>query len=499
MDEVWRRNLKGKRAVVIGGGVAGMAAAASLSLRGAKTTLLERGPGIGGRMAPVARDGHVFEPVPGAIILPLVFTRLWAHADLRFSDFVQLEREELLLRVVFPDRGVLDLPAHPQQLREEISRLESVDGDRALPFTLSCERARVALERDILRPNRKGFAPPPRGLAALLKAPFAPTIESVLRRRFRDERVRRGIHLLATGHLGISPLEAPASLLGVLGIKWKHGQWIPEGGMGALLDAFARLLDLTGVLVATNTSVERIEVSEGHVRGVAGTGFSGLGADIVVSAVSGGETLLSLLDGVKEAEPLRRQWLATDPAPSALELRVELPERAPILRPQMAFPGRLALLEERRQIDRWKVPAAFTTLMTSLGTAPGGGAALTIHAPMPAITPRWRWTPDRIAAEANRILADLWPLLYPERKDDTAPNMEVTGPPAFADRWRLSKGSLVGAVRGRGDTASGALPHRIQGIRGLYLAGASTYPLLALDGAVLSGIHAAELAAEMEG
>ena len=57
-----------KKILVLGGGIAGLAAANALRLRGAEITLLERAPRVGGNVRTIARDGFLAEAGPNSFI-----------------------------------------------------------------------------------------------------------------------------------------------------------------------------------------------------------------------------------------------------------------------------------------------------------------------------------------------------------------------------------------------------------------------------------------------
>ena len=79
-----------QRAVVIGSGFGGLAAAVRLLARGYDVTVLERHDQPGGR-ARVFRDkGYVFDAGPTVITAPFLFEELWELAGEKMRDHVEL-------------------------------------------------------------------------------------------------------------------------------------------------------------------------------------------------------------------------------------------------------------------------------------------------------------------------------------------------------------------------------------------------------------------------
>ncbi len=114
------------RAIVVGGGLAGVAAAWRLTSAGVGVTLLERGAALGGRLASDELEGVRYEPLPQ--VLPADSPRLALLAEQAgLSAAVRVRRLE---RVALPGRGgarALDLPPRsPLQRPAGVPLLESL-------------------------------------------------------------------------------------------------------------------------------------------------------------------------------------------------------------------------------------------------------------------------------------------------------------------------------------------------------------------------------------
>ncbi|WP_404326076.1 FAD-dependent oxidoreductase [Aerophototrophica crusticola] len=84
--------------VIIGAGVAGLAAAAILSARGMEVTLLDRAPAPGGKMREVAVGTTRQDAGPTVLTLRPVLEELFQAAGSRLSDHVTLTRADILAR-----------------------------------------------------------------------------------------------------------------------------------------------------------------------------------------------------------------------------------------------------------------------------------------------------------------------------------------------------------------------------------------------------------------
>ena len=103
------------RVVVVGGGVAGLAAAARLAAAGHRVTLLEQAPEVGGKLGIHQRAGFTFDTGPSLLTMPEVFRELFAATGDPLDRVLPLRRLDPLTSYRWPDGTLLDLPAEAQR------------------------------------------------------------------------------------------------------------------------------------------------------------------------------------------------------------------------------------------------------------------------------------------------------------------------------------------------------------------------------------------------
>ena len=111
------------RAVVIGGGLAGLSAAVSLAARGHAVSLVEGQPALGGKARAVQGAGVLVDVGPTVLTDLAPLARLFAEAGVALEDAVSLGRVDPALLATFPGGRQLAMHADPAQLAGQLEAL----------------------------------------------------------------------------------------------------------------------------------------------------------------------------------------------------------------------------------------------------------------------------------------------------------------------------------------------------------------------------------------
>ena len=96
------------RAIVIGSGFGGLAAAVRLAARGYRVTVLEKLDRPGGRAYVYEQDGFKFDAGPTIVTAPFVLEELWELCGRRMSDDIDLRPLSPFYRIRFADGSHFD-------------------------------------------------------------------------------------------------------------------------------------------------------------------------------------------------------------------------------------------------------------------------------------------------------------------------------------------------------------------------------------------------------
>src|ERR1700761_7642271 len=125
---------------VIGGGLGGLAAAATLSARGHKVILFEKNAWVGGKAAVLEAQGFRFDMGPTILTLPSVLSRIFAEAGRPLDQAVDLRRLDPQWRCFFDDGSVLDLSENVEDMAQTIAGRSPDDASGFRDFMELSER-----------------------------------------------------------------------------------------------------------------------------------------------------------------------------------------------------------------------------------------------------------------------------------------------------------------------------------------------------------------------
>ncbi|MBN2491580.1 MAG: NAD(P)-binding protein, partial [Planctomycetes bacterium] len=127
-----------KKVIVIGGGLGGISAAASLAAEGFEVEVIEKNAHLGGKLNVLEKEGFSFDLGPSILTMPHIFERLFLRAGKRMEEYVEIEELRPHWRNFFEDGTTIDLYPTGRETAEQSERLSREDGedlDRFLAYS----------------------------------------------------------------------------------------------------------------------------------------------------------------------------------------------------------------------------------------------------------------------------------------------------------------------------------------------------------------------------
>lgn len=489
------------RAVVVGGGVGGLACAIDLAGRGVAVTLCERAAQVGGKLRQLAVADRWIDAGPTVLTMRWVFEGLFADAGTSLGEQLRLRPLDTLARHAWADGSRLDLFADVERSAAAIA--EFAGAAEARGYREFCRHA-AAIYAQVAGPFIASARPTVaslvgslglRGLGGVFKIDFHRSMWKALGDYFRDPRLRQLFGRYAT-YYGSDPFTAPATLNLIAHVE-QLGVWTVEGGMFELAAALRRVAQERGVTLRCGAEVAEVAVHAGKVRGVVLADGEAIAADAVVfngdvAAVAEGRLGAAAAAAVKRPPEDRRSLSALTWA------AVSEVQGWPLLRHNVCFSRDYAA--EFADLAAGRLPAEPTVYIcaqdrgdalagASSYTADAGPQRLLILVNAPPRGGEGRFCHPEIEAcrqatfqLLRRCGLDL--TLSPEASEVSTPN-------DYAALFPGTHGAIYGAAT-RGFTDSLTRQGARTRLAGLYLAGGSVHPGAGVPMATLSGRHAAQ-------
>ena len=500
-----------RTAIVIGGGLAGLAAATELAGRGVQVTLVERNQHLGGKMNVLTEKGFTFDMGPTILTMPNVVRGIIQRTGRNVSDYLDLVRLDPQWRCMYEDGTVIDLLEKPEEMAAAMDRQfpgsgagagwkSFVDYSRRM-FRLS---GKVFFFKDlggVMDLMRK----PPTSEPGLLKDVFAmrmhSTVGGTIDKHIHEPHLKQlAEHFLQ--YVGSSPFLSPAILTLIAAAQVDDGCWYAMGGTRMVARSMERILREERAEIITGTGVRRLLTDGKRVTGVELEDGRTLTADVVVSNCDVQRTYRDL-DGSQEGIAEQRR-IGGDytPACSGVVLYLGLDRQYDhLLHHDFLFSKDSH--EEFDDIYRQGIPARDPTIYlcvpsrTDPTQAPAGGEALyaLIHTPYLRPGQRWEGPGGMMEAYRGTVIEKLKRFGMPDLEQHIVVERHLT--PQGIERWYNAEGGAIYGLASHGKLKGGFKPrNRSRIYRNLYLAGGSANPGPGVPMVLMSGVTAADAVCE---
>jgi len=500
------RASKGK-AVVIGSGFGGLAAAIRTQAKGYAVTLLEMRDKPGGRAYVFEDNGFVYDAGPTIVTVPFILDELAETAGRRLEDYVTIVPCDPYYRIYFADGSVFDYRGEQAALEAEIARFNPGDVAGYRRFQDYSRRVFDRAFTDLAGHSFHTVWEMAKVAPDLLKLRAEQSVFKRVGHFIKDPRLRQ-VFSFEPLLIGGNPLRSSSiySMIHYLEKTW--GVHFVMGGTGALVRGLVKLFEDIGGRLVLNARADEIHVENGHVTGVTASDLTALPdrrarngthpdlpqtthpAEIVISNGDVANTYRKLI-----APRHRRKWTdrRLERMRYAMSLFVvyfgtdrtyeHLPHHSIVLGPR--YEGLLADIFDKRVVAEDFSLYLHAPTRTDPSLAPPGCECFYVLSPVPNLQGGQNW--DLIKeAYAERILASL-------EREHLCPNLRehivskiIWTPADFESRLDAFAGSAFQFEPTLTQSAWFRPHNRSEDVRGLYFVGAGTHPGAGLPGVISS-------------
>ena len=498
-------------AIVIGGGLAGLAAATELAGRGVRVTLVERNQHLGGKMNVLAEKGFTFDMGPTILTIPNVLRGIIQRTGRTVSDYVDLVRLDPQWRCMYEDGTVIDLLEKPEAMAAAMDKqFPGAGAGRGWVDFVEYSRRMFRLSGKVFFFKDLGgvmdlMRVPPTSEPGLLKDVLAmrmhSTVGATIEKHIREPHVRQlADHFLQ--YVGSSPFLSPAILSLIAAAQVDDRCWYAMGGTRNVARSLERILREERAEIITGTGVKRLITDGKKVRGVELDDGRTLSADVVVSNCDVQRTYRDLDGSQAGISEQRRIGGAYTPACSGVVMYLGLDRQYQhLLHHDFLFSkdGHL----EFEDIYRQGIPARDPTVYlcvpsrTDPTQAPAGCEALYALIHTPFLRPGQVWEGPGGMMEQYRpvIIEKLKRMGMADIEKHIVVERHLT--PQSIERWYNAEGGAIYGLASHGKLKGGFKPrNRSRVYSNLYLAGGSANPGPGVPMVLMSGVTAADAVCE---
>ncbi len=476
------------RAVVIGGGFGGMAAALRLRAKGYAVTLIDRAPMLGGRAQVFEQDGFRFDAGPTVITAQFLFEELFTLFGRRMEDYVRLVPLDPWYRFHYPDGSTFDYGGTLEGTLDEIRRISPQDADGYMRLLAHSEK--------LFNAGFIGLADQPfhspwtmlRQAPALVRLRSHETVWRMICRFLKHDKLRQAFSIQPL-LVGGSPFQTTSiyGLIHYLERKW--GVWFAMGGTGAMVAALGRLMEEQGVEIRLGETVDRVMLDGRRATGVVLAGGRTLPADVVISNV--------------DPMHLFTQMLPLEALPASVKLKLRTARLSMGLfllyfgtkrqYPDVAHHTIWLGARYRGLLDdifkRGRLAEDFSLYIhrptaTDPSFAPAGCDSFYALCPVPHLAAGVDWQTEAPRLR-NRIVSALEATILPGVSQEIVTEKILT-PEDFAENYLSHQGTGFSIAPHFTQSAWFRFHNRAEGIEGLYLTGAGTHPGAGMPGVLCS-------------
>ncbi|MEK0414078.1 MAG: phytoene desaturase [Bacteroidota bacterium] len=299
-----------KKAVVIGSGIAGLAASIRLVAKGYEVHVYEKSDKPGGKLGFFSEKGYQFDTGPSLFTQPHQLEALLALVGEKLSDYFTYHKMPVSCHYFYEDGTFIEAFADPDLFAKEAHEktgepVSSIKNYLAASEKLYTRIGQVFLNYSLHKISTLFKIPLFSALGAFKLPYITRSMHKHNVRSFKSKKLVQLFNRYAT-YNGSNPYVAPSMLTLIAHLEHNEGSFYPSGGMISITNTLVAVAKKIGVQFYFNSPVQKITTHNNQVVGVV-VNDTAVDADIVVSNADVYFTYLNLLEAPSKAQKILEQ------------------------------------------------------------------------------------------------------------------------------------------------------------------------------------------------
>ncbi len=299
-----------KKAAIVGAGIAGIASAIRLAVKGYRIDVYEGNSYPGGKLSSLTMAGYRFDAGPSLFTMPKLVDDLFVLAGRQPTDYFQYQKLPETCRYFYEDGTRFVADAEPEALARTIEKYLGEPAENVLAHLRDSAvkyevTEKLFLHRSLHKLGTYFNSDALKGYRNLHKLDAFRSMSAANASRFSDPRVVQLFNRYAT-YNGSDPYQTPATMNIIPHLEYNIGAFFPKGGMVSITNNLVRLAEDLGVKFHFNCPVEKLLNKGKYISGIQVKGEK-LDYDLVISNMDVVNTFRKLLPEARQPERVLRQ------------------------------------------------------------------------------------------------------------------------------------------------------------------------------------------------
>lgn len=477
-----------KRALVIGGGFGGIAAALRLRAKNYQVTLIDRSSMLGGRGQVFIRNGYKHDAGPTVITAPFLLEELFQLFNEKLSNHIKLVPLKPWYRFYFSDKTTFDYGGTLEETLAEISKISPNDVygyQRLLKHSQKIFNiAFIQLSSVPFNHFFKMLVLVPKLIA--LKS--HETVWNMVCRYLKNEKLRQAFSIQPL-LVGGNPFST-TSIYGLIHyLERAYGVFFAMGGTGAIVNALSDLMKRNGIEILLNKTVKKIVIENNTAKKVIFADGTSHEMDVIVSNADPTYLYENMIDRQDVAISTKLKIKAAHYSMGLFVLYFGSTKKYDDVAHHTIWLGKTYKELLHRIFDQKILSDDFSLYLhrptaTDESFAPEGCDSFYVLCPVPNLLGNINWK-DEGELLKNRIIEALDKTILPDLKQHVVEDFYMS-PVDFKENYLSTHGAGFSIAPIFRQSAWFRFHNQSEKIKNLYLVGAGTHPGAGLPGVLCS-------------
>lgn len=299
-----------QKAIVIGAGIGGLAAAVRLAVKGYQVNVFEANSYPGGKLTQIEQNGFRFDAGPSLFTMPELVNELFTLAGKNPADHFHYKQLDEVCRYFYEDGTTLTATADIETFAQEAEAKTGVQASRIIKHLQKSKYIYRSTSKLFLRRSLHKVSSYLNlyTLWSIMQLPFLnifTSMHTANKKALQHPKLVQFFDRYAT-YNGSNPYQAPGILNIIPHLEFNMGAYFPSGGMHQITQSVYKLAQSLGVNFHFNSKAERIDYKNNKATGIQVNGMQQQ-ADVVVCNMDVVPAYRYLLPDAKQPEKVLKQ------------------------------------------------------------------------------------------------------------------------------------------------------------------------------------------------